>query len=48
MLIELPNKMCERKEKQEQNFNMRIKTEDLLVRFRQKIGENEAGVTKRL
>jgi hypothetical protein len=47
MLIELPNKMYERKEKHEQNFNMYIKTEGLLVRCRQKIGEDEVGVTKR-
>jgi hypothetical protein len=40
--------MYERKEKQEQYFNMHIKGEGLLVRCRQKIGEDEVGVAKRV
>jgi hypothetical protein len=40
--------MYERKEKQKQNFNMHNKGEGLLARCRQKIGEDEVGVTKRV
>jgi len=47
MQIEL-QKMYERKEKQEQNFNMHIIRESFLVKCRQKIGDDEVVVTKRV
>jgi uncharacterized protein (DUF1499 family) len=40
--------MYERKEKQDYNFNMPINREIILVRCRQKTGEDKVGVTKRV